>query len=402
MIALNSTRSLEIILAGAVTTNQLPFTATYVDHTPNTPPTIPVTAVTPNDGQTNNTTAVTVVPAPAVGTQRTIKHVNVYNADTAQATLTIRLNNGGTFRTQIIVILRPGDRLEYEDGAGFRIMGADGAVRAPGTVPTASYGLKNLLINGAFNINQRVFAGGALAAGIYGHDRWKADAGGANYSVSGDTVTLTSGTLVQVIESPGLANQPVTISVEDPTATLNINIEGITGSITTGSGRRSFSLTIPGGSTGNITVKLTGPTVSFKRIQLEVGSFATTYETRLLVFETALCQRYYEKSYNQTVAPGTLTNTGLTQFYLSGLPSNLRRGGAMTFFRVQKRTAAAVTLYSPTTGATGVVRSFTSGVDVAASAGTAGAESFAATTSADFPIATECNFGYQWTADAEI
>ena len=38
----------------------------------------------------------------------------------------------------------------------------------------------NLLLNGDFQINQRGFAGGALSAGTYGFDRWKADAGGAN------------------------------------------------------------------------------------------------------------------------------------------------------------------------------------------------------------------------------
>lgn len=127
MIALNSTRSLEIILAGAVTTNQLPFTATYVDHTPNTPPVIPVTTSTPADGQTNNAVAVTMVPAPAVGTQRTIKRINVYNADTAQATVTIRVNNGGTLRNQLSVILSAGERIEYEDSKGFSIYDTFGA-----------------------------------------------------------------------------------------------------------------------------------------------------------------------------------------------------------------------------------------------------------------------------------
>lgn len=50
----------------------------------------------------------------------------------------------------------------------------------------------NLLINGDFQVNQRSFAGGALAAGAYGYDRWKAHAGGANLSRSGFDLTLVS------------------------------------------------------------------------------------------------------------------------------------------------------------------------------------------------------------------
>lgn len=55
---------------------------------------------------------------------------------------------------------------------------------------------KNLLINGDFAINQRSFAGGALAAGVYGYDRWKAGTGGCNVTLSGSVLTHTSGPLV--------------------------------------------------------------------------------------------------------------------------------------------------------------------------------------------------------------
>jgi hypothetical protein len=136
MIELNSTRSLEIILDGAITTNQLPFTATYIDHDP----AAPSTTLTPADGQTNNTTAVTMVSAPAVGIQRTIKRVNVYNADTAQATVTIRINNGGTMRVQLTVTIQTGERIEYEDGEGFRVFTVTGAVKVTAVQSTVEPG----------------------------------------------------------------------------------------------------------------------------------------------------------------------------------------------------------------------------------------------------------------------
>lgn len=153
--------------------------------------------------------------------------------------------------------------------------------------------LRNMLLNATFAINQRGFAGGALSAGIYGHDRWKADTGGANYSVSGETVTLTSGTIVQVIEAPNLAGATITVSVEDPTGTVSVDVEGETAGIGAGSGRQGVEITVPSGSTGDITVKLSGTAVSFARPQLEIGTAATVFDRRHPGFELSLCQRYF-------------------------------------------------------------------------------------------------------------
>ncbi len=154
-------------------------------------------------------------------------------------------------------------------------------------------GFRSLLINGDFGINQRGFAGGALTAGSYGHDRWKADTGGADYSVAGDTITLASGTIVQVIESPRLAGETITLSVEDPSGDIDVDVEDESDTITAGSGRRGVTLTVPAGSTGDITVKLSATAQTFKRVQLEVGGHATPFERRPIGVELGLCQRYY-------------------------------------------------------------------------------------------------------------
>lgn len=113
MINLDGTgKSLEVKLAGAVTTTQLPFTVSYIDTLDSDQS---VSDIAEGDGVSNNTTAVTMVSAPAAGHTREVKHLTVYNADTVAATVTIQINNGGTTRILIKVTLDAGDTLEYND-----------------------------------------------------------------------------------------------------------------------------------------------------------------------------------------------------------------------------------------------------------------------------------------------
>jgi hypothetical protein len=49
---------------------------------------------------------------------------------------------------------------------------------------------------------------------------------------------------------------------------------------------------------------------SLAGVKLEVGDYATPWAHRSFADELALCQRYYEKSYEYSVAPGTVTATG--------------------------------------------------------------------------------------------
>jgi hypothetical protein len=48
--------------------------------------------------------------------------------------------------------------------------------------------------------------------------------------------------------------------------------------------------------------------------QLELGTEATPFEHRSFGQELALCQRYFEKTYDQGTAPATATSTGSIQF----------------------------------------------------------------------------------------
>lgn len=67
-----------------------------------------------------------------------------------------------------------------------------------------------------------------------------------------------------------------------------------------------------------ITFDLGGPAnagltgnISISQVQIEQGTEATEFEQKDPVNEIAMCQRYYEKSYNLDDAPGTNTNLGV-------------------------------------------------------------------------------------------
>lgn len=152
---------------------------------------------------------------------------------------------------------------------------------------------KNLLINAEGLINQRGFVGGALAAGVYGYDRFKAGTGGCNFSIASGAWTHTSGPIVQIVEAPaGVFGSSVTFSLEDPTGPVAVTIGGVSGTITAGSGRRGVTLAIPAGS-GNLTVQWSATGATYSRPQLERGNAATDFDSRPIGEDTALCQRYY-------------------------------------------------------------------------------------------------------------
>ena len=131
MIILQDTNdSVEILLGGAVTTNQLPFYTAWADTTTST-----FTAGQSN-GTSNGASAVTVVSSPGASTTRTLKFMSVYNADTVPATLTVRFNDNATTRILTSVILQTGDRLEYTDTIGFRVTTSAGVLKT-GTTTVA-------------------------------------------------------------------------------------------------------------------------------------------------------------------------------------------------------------------------------------------------------------------------
>ncbi len=162
-----------------------------------------------------------------------------------------------------------------------------------------SSGFSNLVINGAFRVNQRAFAGGALAAGVFGFDRWKASTGGANYSVASGVCTISSGSIEQVIEGLSIV-----------TGTYSINWTG------------TATCTVDG-AFANCTIKFTGAGATLSEVQVVRGSFQGVFEVRPYSVELALCMRYYQRRATPlTLAWGPFSPGGI--FYSHTLSAPMR------------------------------------------------------------------------------
>lgn len=191
-------------------------------------------------------------------------------------------------------------------------------------------GRTNYLINSRFEVNQRTFAGGALTAGVYGFDRWKARTGNANIARSGDTITLTSGGVEQVIEDPFLQSKTITISAINGTGTITGHVDG---GVTSASGTLPLTVALVGGDSGDITIGVSGTSVTFEGIQVEVGSFATDLEFRSEGEELMLAKRYFERL-------DFASSAKLATLQASAVGST--QGSILQF--VRKRTTPTVTL----------------------------------------------------------
>lgn len=151
--------SLEVDLSAAVAANQLPIVVSYIETTSSA--STPATGTT----QTNNTTAVTALAAPGASTQRLVKYFNLYNADTANATVTVQVNDNSTLRVLWTGPMDPGDQLAYLDGSGFRVLDNRGNIKTmdsmlvppPSVMPSIGFHAANTSTVTAYASNASYF-----------------------------------------------------------------------------------------------------------------------------------------------------------------------------------------------------------------------------------------------------
>jgi len=130
-------------------------------------------------------------------------------------------------------------------------------------------------------------------------------------------------------------------------------------------------------------------------VQLESGSVATDFENRSLNREIALCQRYYEKSYDLATAPGSITSAGCHCY----TNQNTQGNRTTSYFKVAKRATPAITSYSVTTGTAGKMRVASNATDTNCTVGDIGECAF---TNAPSATTTLSELYYHWTANAEL
>jgi hypothetical protein len=150
----------------------------------------------------------------------------------------------------------------------------------------------NALINSDLRINQRAYASGAaLAAGAYGHDRWKAGAGGCTYTfaqgANGTQITIAAGSLIQVVEDKNVDGGAYVLSWTG-TAQARVGVNSATPS-----GAYSTSpLIITGQNVGTVmSIEFNAGTLA--RPKLELGVTPTPFVMLDYTQEIVRCLRYF-------------------------------------------------------------------------------------------------------------
>jgi len=123
IILTNTTDKIQVKLGTTVTTTQLRCFASYRDTT--------TTSISPlrNVLNTNNTTFVDLVGSPASSTQRIVDYMSIYNSDTGNETVTISFNDNGTLYELFVATLATGEKIEYQEGLGFKVLTNAGSVK---------------------------------------------------------------------------------------------------------------------------------------------------------------------------------------------------------------------------------------------------------------------------------
>ena len=240
------------------------------------------------------------------------------------------------------------------------------------------------------------FAGAASVTGIGFGTRIEAincwDLAGTTATLS---VNLANGLLTTVTWTASYANSTDSFgSLASPTVT---QIATGTFTVNASLSRYSVSIPIPIAATTGIQIVFTvgaqtSQTWQINNVQLEPGPVATPFERKLFDQILIDCQRYYEKSYDVTVVPGTVTSTNAFSLIAS---SSLVRYPA--FFKVTKRIVNGTITFYSTTGASGNIRNNSAASDLAVSTVTGSVNGYASSNGGT----TNNEYIGQWTIDAE-
>lgn len=202
---------------------------------------------------------------------------------------------------------------------------------------------------------------------------------------------------------------------EQKTVTLTLNPSGGTNDYTTGAGLQiswcliggtTFQTTAGSWQTGNFLctsgqvnhMDSTSNDFRLAMVQLNIGSSASAFQraAKNIGEEVELCERYYQKSYDIDVAPGTSTSTGSNRWRIQATGFALT---ALSYFRTRMRTSSGTNAVYSITGAIDNVRNTTAGANAAVSYTDNGQSefSFTAASGTDQDV-----YAWQWTNDCDF
>lgn len=142
MIILGSTDTISVVLTATVSTYQLDCFSSYRD--------ITTTSITPGRGATftNNLSVVNVISSPEASTQRVIDYISIYNKDSNNSVITLYFNNNGTLFELFKTNLSANEKVEYQEGSGFKVFSNSGGVKSSINqgVTTTSSGLSCVVL----------------------------------------------------------------------------------------------------------------------------------------------------------------------------------------------------------------------------------------------------------------
>jgi hypothetical protein len=148
--------------------------------------------------------------------------------------------------------------------------------------------------------------------------------------------------------------------------------------------------------TGSVSVVGTnGATFYITGVQLEVGSNATSFEYRPITTELAMCQRYFVKSYSQSVTVPTNSSTGFLRTRAYG--NNY--GAFVWLLSVTMRTAPTAAIYNQNTSAVNSWYNADSPSNVAANVSSTGEQSITVESSA---LVSNNTYLFQLTGSSEL
>lgn len=211
----NTSKTLEVVLGGSITTNQLEFVVSYVD--------MDSTTFSPQetDGLTNNTVPVTAMSSPGVGFTRQLKFLSIYNNDTVSAEVIVQLNNGTN--TRIIGRWQIGVdySIIYSTDGGFKVFDENGILKA-GIQGLSGYsGISGISGYSGYSGYSGV-SGFSGFSGFSGYSGVSGFSGYSGVSVSGFSVDLDS---AESSVSRVFSGSDTTFTVTHGLSTLNIETE---------------------------------------------------------------------------------------------------------------------------------------------------------------------------------